>query len=100
MKSLKYKRECSVCSTQIFDYDAKTGKLRKNDEYREVDVLLDNNSVMTTGVCTKHESPTNEELSIITEKVHKGWLEEVAYGIGNKAWVNNTGLNLNVVGLA
>lgn len=99
MKSLKNKRECGVCSTAIFEYDSKTGKLRKSAAYNEVDVMMSDKSVMTLGVCLNHTKLAETDMPVITKKVHDGWLEEVAYGIGNKAWVNKTGLNLAVVGV-
>lgn len=99
MKSLKNKRECGVCSTAIFDYDSTTGKLKKSSEYNEVDVKMSDKSVMTLGVCSKHTELAETDYSLITKKVHDGWREEVAYGIGNKAWVEKTGLNLTVVGV-
>jgi len=99
MKSLKNKRECGVCNIAIFDYDSKTGTLKKSDEYNEIDVKMSDKSVMTLGVCSKHTKLEEGDYSTITKKVHDGWREEVAYGIGNKAWVEKTGLNLAVVGV-
>jgi len=99
MASLKSKRECSVCTTVIFDWDPKTDKLRTNEEYNEVEVELNDRSRMRTGVCSKHTALSKKDLPTITEKTHKGWLEEVAYGIGNAEWVKHKGLSLEVVGI-
>jgi hypothetical protein len=84
----------------IWDYDPRTDGLKRNSEYHEVDVKMSNGTTMTTGVCSKHTAPSKEQLATITEKTHRGWLEEVAYGIGNPLWVKSTGLKLTVEELA
>lgn len=94
---MKIKRECAVCPTKIWEVTGE--KLRKTPEYNEVDVRLDNLSKMTVGVCSKHLKPKKSDLDIMTEKSHQGWLEEVAFGIGNEDWVKNTGLKLKVTGV-
>lgn len=90
--------ECSVCSTAIWRFDGR--RLKKTEEYNEVDVRLNNESIMTVGVCSGHTEPTEAELDTITQKAHQGWLEEVERGVGEKSWVKDVGLNLRVVGLA
>ena len=96
LMDMKTKQECSVCSVKIWEYNGV--KLKKTDEYNEIDVALDNLSKMTIGVCSRHLKPSKLELQMITEKTHQGWLEEVALGVGDEEWVKNTGLNLKVVG--
>ena len=98
ISEMKTKKECGVCQTRI--WEVRGEKLRKTSEYGEIDVLLSNDSKMTVGVCSKHHEPKDLELAIITEKTHQGWLEEVAFGIGNKKWVKEVGVNLTAVGIA
>lgn len=95
---MKQKQECLVCPTQIWATQGM--KLKKTPEYNEVDVLLDNDSKMTAGVCSKHTKPKDLELKIMTEKTRQGWLEEVAFGVGNEEWVQTVGIKLNIVGVA
>lgn len=95
---MKIKKECAVCPTKIWTVVGM--KLKKSEEYNEVDVRLNNDSKMTVGVCSKHTKPKRLELEMITEKNMQGWLEEVAFGIGNEAWVKDQGINLKVVGVA
>ncbi len=94
---MKQKQECGLCQTKIWEVAGE--KLRKTDEYNEVDVQLDNQSRMTVGVCHAHSTVKEEDLSIMTEKIHQGWLEELAFGIGNESWVKNTGLKINIIGV-
>jgi hypothetical protein len=97
MNSTKYKRECSVCDTKIHDFDKLTNKYKKNGEYHELEVELSDHSIMTVGVCSAHKSAGEQEFPVMTDRVHRGWLEEVAAGTGNKQWVKEVGLNLEVV---
>lgn len=94
---LKYPFECSVCDTKIRRTTG-TG-VERTGEYNEIDVVLNNLSTMTVGVCSKHRKPKRLELVMIAEKAKKGWMEEVAFGIGNEAWVRRVGMGLEVVGV-
>ena len=93
----KIKNQCSVCETRIWEYDGV--KIKKTPEYHETDVALNNGTLMTTGVCSKHTRPKGVDFAIMTEKMHQGWLEEVAFGIGNKQWVDSVGMKLEVTGV-
>lgn len=95
---MKYKKECVLCPTEI--WSSHNGRLKKNDEYGEARVRLDNGSIMTVGVCTKHREVKVSELPLIMAKVQQGWTEEVAFGIGNEAWVQNVGMKLTALELA
>ena len=92
---MKYKKECVLCTTNI--WDSHKGRLKKNSEYGEIRVRLDNGSVMTVGVCENHREPTSKELPLIMAKVHGGWMEEVSFGIGNESWVKDVGLKLTAL---
>lgn len=94
---MKQKQECGLCQTKIWEVAGE--KLRKTDEYNEVDVQLDNQSKMTVGVCSRHAKPKDKDLPIMTEKIHQGWLEELAFGVGNTDWVNQIGLKINIIGV-
>lgn len=93
---MKIKTECSVCPTKIWYFNG--AKLKKTNEYHEVDVIMNDGSSMTTGVCSKHTNPKKLEITMMTEKLHQGWLEEVAFGIGNEEWVRDKGMSLAVTG--
>lgn len=99
MKQFKIKNECILCPTKIREYDELLGKLKKTAEYNEITVKLNDLSNMKVAVCSKHLKPKKTELDKITEKTQKGWLEELALGIGNKQWVMNIGSKLKVVSL-
>lgn len=94
---MKQKQECGLCQTKIWEVVGE--KLKKTDEYNEVDVQLDNQSKMTVGVCRRHVKPKQSDLPIMTEKAHQGWLEELAFGVGNKEWVDSVGLKINIIGV-
>lgn len=94
---LKYKFECGICDTRIWDYQ--NGKIKKTPEYREIDVRLSDLTNMTVGVCSRCIKPKKHDLLSMTEKMRRGWVEEVAFGFGNAEWVKNKGLSLEIVGL-
>lgn len=94
---LKTKAECMACPTKIWQNI--NGKYKKNDEYHEVDMRLDNNTVMTIGVCAKHQQIDLSDLPHINQKLQQGWLEEVALGIADEAWVKDKANNLTVIGV-
>lgn len=94
---MKIKTECAVCPTKIWKFNGV--KLKKTPEYNELDVKLNDLSNMTVGVCSQHLSPKKLELTTMTEKIHQGWLEEVALGVGEEQWVKEKGLKLEVVSL-
>jgi hypothetical protein len=95
---MKYKRECAVCPTEV--HKVVNGKLRKSDEYHEVNLKLSDLYVMKVAVCSQHTEPTKDQLAVISNKVKQGWMEEVAFGIGNEDWVKNVGLKIEVTGVA
>lgn len=97
MSNPNIKTECAVCEAKI--WKIVNGKLRKTSIYTESTVELSDGSLMKVGVCNRHEKPDQTELSAITTKTHKGWLEEVALGIGNSEWVEQEGLKLSVIGV-
>lgn len=97
MNGMKLKAECAACPVKI--WEIVDSKFKKTKEYNEIDVKLNDLSKMTVGVCPKHLKPRKLDLQIMTEKIHQGWLEEIAFDIGNKEWVKNTGLNLEIVGV-
>lgn len=96
LENTKIKQQCGVCDRAIWEYNGV--KLKKTPEYNQIDVDLNNGTRMTVGVCSNHTKPKKMELKIMTEKMHQGWLEEVAFGIGNEEWVNQVGTKLQVVG--
>lgn len=97
MENFKTKTECAVCPTKIWHYDGV--RLKKTEEYNEIEVKLNILSKMTVGVCSKHLTPQKKDLKTMTNKIHQGWLEELALGIGNEQWVRDEGLKLQVVGV-
>lgn len=97
LEKMKIKQECAVCPTKIRDVVG--DKFKRNSEYNEAEVVLNNKSKMIVGVCLKHSELKRSDLRSITSKVRKGWLEELAFGVGNEPWVRETGVNLTVVGV-
>lgn len=95
---MKYKMSCGVCDTRIWRLVDE--KMRKTDEYHEVDVKLDNGSKMTVGVCSRHTKLDGLGLRLMTERLHDGWKEELAFGLGNEEWVREVGDKLIVSGVA
>lgn len=96
LEHLKVKTECAACDTPIWAYNGI--KLKKTDNYQEIDVDVSDGSKMRVGVCPRHTAPKKLDLQVMTEKIHQGWLEEVAFGIGNKEWVEAKGLHLEITG--
>lgn len=94
---MKTKQQCGICETAVWDVVG--DKLKKNNEYNEIHVSLDNLSKMKVAVCSKHMSPDKTALKLMTEKMHRGWQEEVDFGLGNKDWVSHVGSKLTVVGV-
>jgi len=96
-ENFRIKTECAVCPTKIWRLEGT--RLKKTEEYHEIKVRLNDLSNMTVGVCSKHIKLDKTGLTLMTEKIHQGWLEEVALGIGNEGWVRNKGTSLEVVGV-
>src|SRR3990167_7167012 len=97
IESLEIKIQCAVCPTRIWEVSGM--RLKKTPEYHEIDVRLNNSSKMTVGVCSQHLKPKKLELAMMTEKIHQGWLEELAFGLGNEEWVRTEGTILKVTGV-
>lgn len=98
VQNFRVKLECAVCPTRIWD---STGThLKKTGEYNEVDVRLSDGTLMTTGVCSEHVALKGGDLLKMTEKMRKGWLEEVALNIGDGGWVHGKGVKLVVEAVA
>lgn len=95
-KNMRLRYQCAVCPTTI--REAVNGKIKKNHEYNVIDVELNIGSLMAVGVCSKHTQPTTKELSTMDDKIHRGWDEEVAIGVGNKEWVEQVAPKLVIVG--
>lgn len=98
INDMKIKKECAVCQRAIWEVVGT--RLKKTSEYNEVNVRMNNLTTMTVGVCSEHTKPGKLELAMITEKAHQGWLEEVAFGVGEEQWVKEVGLQLEAVGVA
>lgn len=94
---MKYPKECALCETPV--HDLVDGKLRRNGEYHEVTLALSDLSKMKVAVCSMHAEPAKDQLPLIAMKVKQGWMEEVAFGIGNESWVRETGMKLEVTGV-
>lgn len=94
---MKYPKECALCETPV--HNVVDGRLRRNGEYHEVVLTLSDLSKMKVAVCSIHTEPTKDQLPMVAQKVKQGWMEEVAFGIGNKDWLENTGLKLEIVGV-
>lgn len=99
MENMKIKNECAICDTKIREFDVLKNKLKKTPEYNEITVKLNDLSNMKVAVCSKHLKPNKLQLATIMDKTQKGWLEELALGIGNKQWVMNIGSKLKVISL-
>lgn len=92
----KVKDECMVCPVKI--WDASKGVRKKTDQYHETDTQLDDGTIMTIGVCAKHQKIDLNDIPRINQKLQQGWLEEVALGLGDAEWVKNKAHKLTVIG--
>lgn len=97
MNNMKYPFECSLCETKIREFV--NGKIRKTEEYNEIDLKINDGSNMTTAVCSKHTKPRTLDFPKIMRKIQAGWQEEVDHGLGNKEWVETIGSKIIITGL-
>lgn len=93
---MKIKTECALCPQKIWEYNGI--KFRKTEEYNETEVKLNDLSTMVVGVCSAHIKLKKSDYPLVTEKMHQGWLEELAFGIGHDEWIKTKGMQLEVVG--
>jgi len=56
VEQMRLKQECAVCPVKV--HQVVNGKLRRTDEYKEIDLKMSDLSVMRVAVCSQHTDPT------------------------------------------